>query len=169
MPALLWAAWRWPEASANARLGRMALALVPGIVFAAYIFGAGLYVGSPLAYFQTYNSTWERPAGSVFGAFAAYFSGEPVSWFGWELSWLDLVATLGFLALGALVLRWRVMWGLYALAAIVVPVFSGTLVAMPRFGLVVFAFYAWTGRWMAARRWRQRRRSGPSSARTTCS
>lgn len=154
VPALLWAAYRWPDGSPAARAGRMALALVPGVVFAAYIFGAGLYVGAPLAYFQTYNSTWERPAGSVFGAFTAYFSGEPVSWFGWQLSWLDLLATLGFLALGLLILRRRVAWGLYALAAIAVPVFSGTLVAMPRFGLVVFPLYAWFGAWMRSR-WRQ--------------
>ena len=155
VPALLWAAWRLPPASGGVRVGRLALALLPGLVFAGYILSAGLVVGAPLAYFQTYNSTWERPAGSVLGAFAAYFSGEPVSWFGWQLSWLDLLATLGFLALGALVLRWRVTWGLYALAAIVVPIFSGTLVAMPRFGLVVFPFYSWLARWMQAARWRQ--------------
>lgn len=155
VPALLWAAWRWPDASPAARLGRMVLALLPGIVFAAYIFGAGLYVGLPTAYFQTYAGTWERPAGSVLSAFTAYFSGEQVSWFGWQLSWLDLLATLGFGLLGLLVLRQRIAWGLYALAAIAVPVFSGTLVAMPRFGLVVFAVYAWLGRWIAAHRWRQ--------------
>jgi hypothetical protein len=155
VPALLWTAWRWPDASPAARLGRMALALLPGLVFAAYIFGAGLYVGLPTAYFQTYAGTWERPAGSVLGAFTAYFSGEQVSWFGWQLSWLDLLATLGFGLLGLLVLRQRIAWGLYALAAIAVPVFSGTLVAMPRFGLVVFAVYAWLGRWIAAHRWRQ--------------
>jgi hypothetical protein len=155
VPALLWAAWRSPSESGGARWGRLVLALLPGLVFAGYILGAGWYVGAPLAYFQTYNSTWERPAGSVFGAFAAYFSGEPVSWFGWQLSWLDLLAALGFLALGGLVLRWRVTWGLYALAAIAVPIFSGTLVAMPRFGLVVFPFYSGLGRWMQAARWRQ--------------
>lgn len=155
VPALLWAAWRSSSESEGARWGRLVLALLPGLVFAGYILGAGWYVGAPLAYFQTYTSTWERPAGSVFGAFAAYFSGEPVSWFGWQLSWLDLLAAIGFLALGVLVLRWRVTWGLYALAAIAVPIFSGTLVAMPRFGLVVFPFYSGLGRWMQAARWRQ--------------
>ena len=155
VPALLWWAWCAPSSSSSARLGRMALALLPGLVFAAYIFGVGLYVGALTAYFQTYAGTWERPAGSVFGAFTAYFSGQPVSWFGWQLSWLDLLAALGFLALAALLLRRRVSWGLYALAAIVVPIFSGTLVAMPRFGLVVFPFCADLGRWIAAHRWRQ--------------
>src|SRR5690606_35571915 len=61
VPALLWTAYRLPDTTVAARPGRLALALLPGIVFAAYIFGAGLTVGAPLAYFQTYNSTWERP------------------------------------------------------------------------------------------------------------
>jgi len=152
VPALLWHAWR--SSGEGGRVIRLGLALVPGLVFAAYILGAGLWVGDPLAYFHTYETTWERPAGGFIGAFTAYFSGEAVSWFGWRLSWLDLLATLGFLALALLVLRRRVAWGLYALGAIIVPVLSGTLVAMPRFGLVVFPFYVEAGA-RATRIWQQ--------------
>jgi len=88
------------------------------------------------------------------GGFAADSGGAAVSWFGWRLSWLALLARLGFLALARLVRRRRVAWGLYALGAIIVPVLSGPLVAMPRFGLVVFPFYVEAGA-RATRIWQQ--------------
>lgn len=168
VPALLWAAWRGnPEiaASSNRETAapdslslksgsgvKLALALIPGLVFAAYILAAGNSVGDPLAYFHTYSTTWKRPAGSVIGAFTAYFSGEPVSFFGWELSWIDLFATLGYLALAVWTLRRRVAQGVFALFGIFIPIASGTLVSIPRYGTALFPFYLTLAGW-ARRRW----------------
>jgi hypothetical protein len=149
-PALLWVAWKSPP---ERRIGRLIAAHIPPLIFAAYILFAGLSVGDPLAYFKTYDVTWGRSAGNAISAFTAYFSGAPVSLFGWHLSWIDLVMTLGYLALAILVLRRERAWGLFALFALLVPIASGTLVGMPRFGAVIFAFYILLASW-ADRAWR---------------
>ncbi len=43
------------------------------------------------------------------------------------------------------------VWGLFALVALLIPIASGTLIGMPRFGAVIFPFYillgAWADRW----------------------
>jgi hypothetical protein len=139
-----------PSPTKNAtRVLWMMLALLPGVIFAGYVLGMGVYVGELLAYFRVYDTTWGHEAGSIIDAFTVYFSGQEVALYGWDLAWLDLFATLGYLALAVLVLRQRVIWGLFALFAILIPAASGTLVAMPRFGVVVFPFYLLIGAWLA--------------------
>ena len=135
------------------RLFRLALALVPGLIFAAYILLAGVTVGDPLAFFKTYDATWGRAAGTPIQAFTVYFSGVDVTWFGWRVSWIDLILTLFYLALAVvLLIRERTRtWGLFALFALLIPIASGTLIGMPRYGAVIFAFYLLLGHW--ADRW----------------
>ncbi len=129
------------------------LALVPGLIFAAYILIAGMTVGDPLAFFKTYDATWGRAAGTPIQAFTVYFSGVDVTWFGWRVSWIDLILTLFYLALAVvLLIRERTRtWGLFALFALLIPIASGTLIGMPRYGAVIFAFYVLLGNW--ADRW----------------
>jgi len=147
----------WQPQRLRISLARLLLAGVPVLAFSAYIVGAGASVGDPLAYFSTYDATWGRTAGTPIEAFTVYFSGESVSWFGWRLSWIDLVMTIGFLSM-ALVLIWRERGtqrgeGLFMVGALLLPIASGTLIGMPRFGLVLFPLYILLGRW-ADRRWK---------------
>lgn len=160
--ALLWAAWLGRPDRLSARLdgrtaARLLLALAPGVVFGAYIVAMGLSVGDPLAYFSTYEQTWNRAAGTPIAAFTAYFSGERVSWYGAPLSWIDLLMTAFYGALAvALVIRGRGLGradGLFALGGLAIPIASGTLVGMPRFGAVLFPFTIALARW-ADRPWR---------------
>ncbi|MCA9903153.1 MAG: hypothetical protein KC547_04795 [Anaerolineae bacterium] len=145
-PALLWYAWR--ETPPSLRLTRLLLAQMPLIVFASYVLLTGSYVGEPLAYFSSYEVIWGRDVTrSPWDTLLVYFSGEPVSWYGWQLSWIDLIAFIGYLLLSFITLRRKPTWGLFALAALLIPFVSGTLVAMPRFGAVIFPFYILIGTW----------------------
>jgi Gpi18-like mannosyltransferase len=154
---LLWYAWFGSRQFPSGKLARLGLALLPGIVFASYVLLMGLSVGEPLAYFSTYEQTWNRTAGTPIEAFTIYFSGQSVSMFGWSLSWLDLILTLFYLALAIILIvrerRARQGEGVYALGALAIPITSGTLVGMPRFGAALFPFYILLGRW-ADRPWR---------------
>ncbi|MBE0688528.1 MAG: glycosyltransferase family 39 protein, partial [Anaerolineae bacterium] len=150
-PALLWYAWH--EGAVSRRLPRLLLAHVPLLVFAAYVLYAGSVAGEPLAYFRNYEVIWERDVTrSPWDTLLAYFGGEPVSWYGWRLSWIDLAAFGGYLVLGIITLRRRPAWGLFALAALLIPFASGTLVAMPRFGTVIFPFYILLAAWVRPRK-----------------
>ncbi len=132
---------------------RVILAFVPPLMFAGYILLAGLTVGDPLAYFKMYASVWNRTAGTPIQAFTVYFSGQKVAWFGWDVSWIDLIMTLFYLALAIILLAREKTrtWGLFALVAVLIPIASGTLIGMPRFGAVLFPFTillaAWANRW----------------------
>ncbi|MCC6801307.1 MAG: hypothetical protein IT319_00380 [Anaerolineae bacterium] len=122
---------------------RTALAFIPPLIFAGYILLAGISVGDPLAYFKTYGSTWGRTTGSPIQAFTVYFSGEPVALFGWSPAWIDLILTLVYLGLVAALLisdKTRV-WGLFALVSLLIPIATGSLLSMPRFGATLFPFY----------------------------
>lgn len=134
-PALLWMAWQSPL---DKRVRRLILAHVPPLIFAGYIFGAGISVGDPFAYFSTYEVIWGRTAGNPIEAFTIYFSGVDVALLGWNPAWLDLILTLIFLALAALAWRKDRAWSLFALFALIIPIASGTLSAMPRYGAVIF-------------------------------
>jgi hypothetical protein len=142
---LLWVAWR---GRTTVRPYRLILAFLPPLVFGAYILLAGLSVGDPLAYFKMYALVWNRTAGTPIHAFTVYFSGQPVALIGWDLSWSDLILTLLFLALAVILLREQTRtWGLFALAALLIPIASGTLIGMPRFGAVIFPFTILLAKW----------------------
>lgn len=150
-PALLYAAWRSPVEQRWLRVGA---AFALPLTFGGWILFSGLMAGDPLAYFGAYQTTWGRASSSPLEAFTVYFSGENVALLGWWLSWIDLAATLGYLLLGAWVLKHDRAWGIFALSAIVIPIATGTLLSMPRFGAAIFPFYMVLGRW-ADRRWKQ--------------
>ena len=152
VPALLLAAWA-DDVPVPRRWLRMGAALLPGAAFAAWVFGSGLFVGDPLAYFSAYDGIWGRSS-SLLDVVRVYTSG-PVALFGWYPSWLDLGAALGYLALALWVLLgWKQRtWGLFALFAVLIPIASGSLVGMPRFGAVIFPFYLALA-WWIERPWR---------------
>ncbi len=143
---LLWAAWQSRPA---ARPLRLLLAFVPPLLFAGYILLMGLSVGDPLAFFKSFSLTWGRTAGTPLQAFTVFFSGAPVSLFGWSPAWHDLIMTLFYLALSVILLRNAQMrlWGVFALVAVLIPIASGSLLSMPRYGAVLFPFYILLAKW----------------------
>ncbi len=129
-------------------------AQLPLMAFVGYILYMGVVVDDLGAYFSTYENTWGRQAGSVVEAFTVYFSGADVALIGWELSWFDLAMTLIYLVLAALTFRISFAWGVFAVFALAIPIASGTLVGMPRFGAVILPFYLVIARGIETRRWR---------------
>lgn len=167
-PALLWYAWTSTDAAGSApRWLKLTLAHLPPLIFAGYILGIGLYAGDPLAYFSAYSTTWRRVSASPIEAFTIYFTSDQVSFYGWWVSWIDLAMTLFYLALAVIWLlrrdRFQRAGGAYALTGVAIPIASGTLLGMPRFGAVLFPFYlllaAWADRW-----WKQALLYGASVA-----
>lgn len=143
-PALLWVAWTRKTPMRGLRL---VLSHLPLMTFGGYVLFAGVYVGDPLAYLRAYSGTWGRARSSPIEAFTVYFSGEQVSLFGWRLSWIDLIATLAYLLLAFFTLRYDRAWGLFTLAAILIPIATGWLLSMPRFGAPLFPFYILIAAW----------------------
>jgi hypothetical protein len=127
---------------------------IPILVFGSYVLGLGFTVGDPLAYFKIYGSVWGRTSQSIFAIFSSYFSGQPVVLWGLALSWIDLVATVFYLFFAIVTVQRNVPWGLFALLALMIPIASGSLVSMPRYGAIIFPFYVMIAVW-ARRRWQQ--------------
>ncbi|MDX2161383.1 MAG: mannosyltransferase family protein [bacterium] len=159
-PVLLIEAWRTFRTSTalipRPRISGALLAVgahLPLAVFAGYVLFMGVIVGETLAYFSVYETVWGREAGSIVQAFSAYFSGEPVALIGWRLSWFDLAMTILYLALALFTFRLDAAWGAFALFALLIPIASGTLVGMPRFGGVILPFYVLIAVWVGQRRW----------------
>jgi hypothetical protein len=145
VPALLWHAWR--QRSVPAGLA----ALLPALAFGGYILFAGAHIGDAGAYFAAYSGVWERPTRAPWETISAYFTRDDVALLGWEYAWIDLVFTALYLALGVALLRIDVGWGLFALFAILIPIASGSLVSVPRYGAVIAPFYIALAMW--ARGW----------------
>lgn len=137
-PALLWLAWR---SRAEQRMKRLLFVQLLPITFLGYILGIGLSVGDPFAYFQAYEMVWGRTAGSFIDGFMIYLTSDSIALWGWHPAWIDLAFTLGLLALSVLIARRDLAWGLFMATALVIPISSGTLNAMPRYGLVIFTVY----------------------------
>lgn len=159
-PALLWHVWRSAQAADSAAWRRLLTswqfyaAHLPLLVFGGYILYAGLTVGDPLAYFRSYQLVWERDiTRSPLDTLLIYFSGAEVSLYGAPLSWIDLVAFIASIAFAVVALRYDRAWGLFALAAALIPFASGTLSAMPRFAAVIFPVYVLLALW-TRNRWR---------------
>jgi hypothetical protein len=130
-------------------LARLFAAHAPLLSFGAYALLAGLHTGDLLAYFTTNHRVWQRAvAAAPWQTFAIYFSGEPVTLWGWRLSWMDFGFTILYLALAVLVFRQDRLLGLFALGAVLIPIFSGNLLGMPRYGMIVFPFYLLIARWV---------------------
>lgn len=133
------------------------------MVLVGYVLFAGWWVGDPLAFFQANSLIWGRSFTSPIEAFTVYFSGEQIAIFGFRPAWIDLAATIAYLILAILVWRQNRMWGVFALAAILIPIATGTLWSMPRFGAVVFPFYIVLAAW-SDRLWKQAIVYGASAA-----
>src|SRR5690606_10408918 len=161
-PSLVWWAWRTPQSS-NSRVYRLIAAHLPLVVLVGYVLFAGWWVGDPLAFFQANSLIWGRSFTSPIEAFTVYFSGEQIAIFGFRPAWIDLAATIAYLILAILVWRQNRMWGVFALAAILIPIATGTLWSMPRFGAVVFPFYIVLAAW-SDRLWKQAIVYGVSAA-----
>jgi hypothetical protein len=148
-PALLWCAWIGTrDRRLPVRAARLALASLPVLAFAGYVLYAGSIAGDLGAYFRSYEVIWGRDVTRApWETLAAYFGGDSVTLVGWKLSWIDLAAFVGYMALALIVLRRQPAWGLFALTAILLPFTSGTLTGMPRFGAVVFPFYIVLALW----------------------
>jgi hypothetical protein len=161
VPALLYAVWERTQGTPNERLRALFAswqtyaALLPALVFFAYILFAGYTVGLPLAYFSSYEIVWERDIGRApWETLLLYFNGQPVSFWGYDPSWIDLVAFVGGVALALWALRHDRAWGLFALGALALPFSSGTLSAMPRFLAVIFPIYILLAAWGVRTWWR---------------
>jgi hypothetical protein len=159
-PALLWWAWKSPPHSSPTQAAtgrsvlrpyRLILAHLPVLVLTGYVLLTGWWVGEPLAFFQANSLIWGRGFSSPVEAFTVYLRGGPIAIYGFRPAWIELAATLFYLVLAVLVWRKNTVCGLFALAALLIPIATGTLWSMPRFGAVIFPFYiliaAWTDRW----------------------
>ena len=139
----------------RSRVRELVFAHIPIVVFGAYVLSAGLATGDPLAYLKANSAFWNRSvAGAPWMVFLRYFADEDVSFWGWKLSWIDLLFTVFCLSLAVITLRRYPSFGAFALGTVAIPVAGGTLVAMPRYGAVAFPFYVVIAQW-ADRKWRQ--------------
>lgn len=156
-PALLWSAWALARQNGGSwrRLltsWQFYAAHLPLLAFGGYVLFAGLTVGDPLAYFRSYQLVWERDiTRSPLDTLLVYFTSPDVSLYGAPLSWIDLLAFGIGIGFAAAALRYERAWGLFALAALLIPFASGTLSAMPRFIAVIFPMYVLLALW--ARSW----------------
>lgn len=148
--------YSWKQ-SGRLRVIQLLLSHIPLVVFGAYIALTGFTAGDWLAYFSANAQIWQRTVlNKPWEVFTIYFSGgEDVSLWGWRLSWIDLLFTAFYLFLSLVVLVKNRSWGVFALIATLIPVSSGTLVSMPRYGSVVFPFYVVLAEWAGQRKHKQ--------------
>lgn len=146
---LLWLAWQQDQF-----LKRLPAAIGPALGYGVYIGLVGLANGEPLAYFSINRSIWSISLSAPWQAFTHYFAGPPTL-FGWERSLVNLAFTVGYFALAMGVFRSSKANGWYSLALLVVPLVTGVLVGMPRYGAVAFPLYSVLAGWMGENRRRQ--------------
>lgn len=144
MLPLLWAAWT--RFTGWGRWLRMGLALIPGMVMTAYIFGMGLYVHQPLAYFTVNGDFWGRSISKLPGELNEYLHGRVWLW-GVGPTWTNLGFTVLYLALALVALKDNRAMGLFALVVVLISIASGSLLSMPRYGAVAFPVYIYLMRW----------------------
>lgn len=142
LPLLLYA-WRH---SPDRRVGRLLLAQLPVLVQAGYILYMGFYVHEPLAYFTANREIWGRTFSRLPDELGAYIRGDAWLW-GVGPTWLNLAFTLLYLVLTVFSFTIDLPMGLYATVALLLPIYSGTLLGMPRFGAVIFPLYIVLARW----------------------
>jgi hypothetical protein len=155
VPALLWYVWTSAEKPISLRtLSRFALATLPILAFGAYVLLVGTRLGNLGAFFQGFGQLWGRRL-NLLDSFTVYFSEARVDLFGWWDSWIDLFAAIFYFVLALIAFRFNRGWGLFALVAVLIPVTSGRLQSMPRYGAALFPFYILIGYWLARldRRW----------------
>ena len=114
--------------------------LAPIASFVFYPALVGWQLGDWTAYFQITSSEWNRTFALPWEAFTAYFS-SPLVLFGFQPSLFDLFFTVSFALLALAVFRLRISYGLFSAGIVILPLFSGMLVSMPRYVAVAFPIY----------------------------
>ncbi len=148
-PALVMYAW---FRNGSSRWLHLAGSLIPPLVFAAYVVGAGLVAGDWRAYFEVNSRVWGAGLDrNALGSFSPYFPPyqfkEYISLWGAGPSWLNLAAACVYLLLAIPVFRQNQSLGFYSLVAVLIPIAAGTLISMPRFGGVIFPYYTVLAGW----------------------
>jgi hypothetical protein len=151
---LIWEAWRQRDHGTSASWTHGVAAIAPMFALPLYAITVGTALGNLDAYFSITQQVWKQGWGWPWRAFTEYLAG-PLSFWGWQGSVIDLSATLAFLLLSIPAFRLRPGYGLYSMAAVLFPVWSGTLVSMPRYGAVAFPAYIVLAQWAFQRRWRR--------------
>jgi hypothetical protein len=132
------------------RLVWLLLAQAPLLAQAGYILFMGLYVGDPAAYLTVNREFWGRSFSRLPDELRAYTSGLAWLW-GTGPTWFNLAFTLLYLLLAVFSFTLGLPLALYSLVAFLLPIYSGTLLGMPRFGTVIFPYTIvlarWTERW----------------------
>lgn len=150
---LMWEAWRHRQRGTFSLWTHGVAAIAPLLALPLYATTVGVALGQPDAYFSITREVWKQTWGWPWRVFVEFFNG-PVTFWGWERSIIDLAFTVVFLVLGMLAFRIRPGYGLYSMAVVLFPVWSGTLVSMPRYVAVAFPVYIVLAEWAVASRWR---------------
>ena len=116
---------------------------LPFVAFAGWLGYQFVTLGDPLAFLHA-QSAWQRVPGAPWEGFTNYFTGAQHG------PWNDLLFALLFIGLAVLVaLTQRPSYAVYAAIYVLVPLSTGQLYSMMRFGLSIFPIFfalAWLGR-----------------------
>ncbi len=149
-PALL--VYLWQKYQFKIPWTKLLVAQMSLLTFGVYVLLVSINTHDTFGYFDAYRIAWQRDVvASPLGTFLVYFSGQRVSLWGWRLSWLDFGFTIFYIFLAILAVRQNLLWGTFALVAILIPISSGNLLGLPRYGMVVFPFYVLVAQWTEAR------------------
>lgn len=132
-PLLIWA-WKTP---APRRVSRLMVAGLPALLFGAYIILMGITVGDPWGYLHANAQFWLRSGPQHLVHLLVMQEGG---------SWLDAIFAVFYLVLAVQLLREDRLPGAFALSAVLLPLISGNLASISRYGGAVFPFY-----WVIAR------------------
>jgi Gpi18-like mannosyltransferase len=150
---LIWEAWRQRERRTFSRWMHGMTAIAPTFALPLYAITVGITLGKLDAYFSITQQVWKQGWGWPWRTFAEFLVG-PLSFWGWQGSVIDLSFTLVFLLLSISAFRLRPGYGLYSMAVVLFPVWSGTLLSMPRYVAVAFPAYIVLAQWAFRQRWR---------------
>lgn len=154
-PVLLAEWWRQRRgAGARPPLAAALAGLLVPLGTAAYMLYLHLAFGDALAFVRA-SAAWERqaqsPVGMVLGLLAAPEGGWPLALLAGRFAlndWIDLIAVVAFLGLGAVLLGER-RWpeGLLVILGVLLPMGSGLLMSQRRYMWVLFPAFVLLARW----------------------
>jgi len=140
-PLLVWA-WENP---APRRFALMLTACTPALLFGLYMMTMGMTTGDPLGYFHANAQFWLRSGPQHLVHLLVMQEAG---------SWLDAVFAVFYLALAVLLLRKDRLTGTFALSALLLPLMSGNLASISRYGGAVFPFYWAIARYCPEKYWK---------------
>ncbi len=129
------------------------------VVYAAYL---GVQFGDPLLFMQGHASLeWQvgfDPLGPLKGVLLPFATVAKHAWMAPEFRANMLNALFLYFGAGVAAYAWRRVpfaYSAYAALALILPMFTGSLISMPRYVLVSFPLFAGMGIWLEAHpRWR---------------